>query len=278
MKTKILPALACSTFVLNLVGFAQKVEAAKPHANVEAANVQVKDGLVLFGDMAVPESSLPKGFSLDPSTQDTPHSEAASMLNLVPWDDGILPLKFSGSFSDEEKEKVFSACADWEKLAHVHCIEGNYKGRHLKITKAWGGCWALWGMGNHFLVLHRRMNLGKGCMSHATILHELGHAFGLIHEHQRPDRDPYIEIHGENVSKGFLGLQFKVNFNTQDAITDLPYDFLSIMHYDRKAFSKNGKDTIVPRPGFEQYIDVMGRVEELSPEDGQAVARIYGQP
>ena len=46
----------------------------------------------------------------------------------------------------------------------------------------------------------------------------------------------------------------------------------------RTAFSKNGKDTIVPRPGYEQFADMMGNVDELSDEDGEAVARIYGYP
>jgi len=36
--------------------------------------------------------------------------------------------------------------------------------------------------------------LGKDCMTHSMILHELLHALGFLHEHQRPDRDDYLNV------------------------------------------------------------------------------------
>ncbi|CAG0925966.1 unnamed protein product, partial [Notodromas monacha] len=38
-----------------------------------------------------------------------------------------------------------------------------------------------------------------GCWVTGTIIHELLHAFGLIHQHQRYDRDNYITIKTQNV-------------------------------------------------------------------------------
>ena len=89
--------------------------------------------------------------------------------------------------------------------------------------------------------------------------HELGHVFGLLHEHQRADRDFYINYNCRNVI-GFDGALAKARADgyTEDQLctqlgvaqmygwagaefvrfapsaTDIvsPYDFHSIMHYD----------------------------------------------
>lgn len=34
------------------------------------------------------------------------------------------------------------------------------------------------------------------------MIHELGHAIGFNHEHQRPDRDDFILVHLDNINPG----------------------------------------------------------------------------
>ncbi len=90
------------------------------------------------------------------------------------------------------------------------------------------------------------------------------------------DRDNYIEILKENISDPYLGLNVKMNFSTQAGELLTPYDFLSIMHYSKNAFSKNGKQTLLPRPGYESYTDVMGTAGHLSNSDILAIQKLYG--
>ncbi|CAK5081034.1 unnamed protein product [Meloidogyne enterolobii] len=74
--------------------------------------------------------------------------------------------------------------------------------------------------------------------------------FGLEHEHQRPDRDRYIEIQWKNVEPGK-----EINFD-KIKLTDVDiyhtYDYHSLMHYDGTAFGRidkrNRKPMMTMRP------------------------------
>ncbi|HWH68251.1 MAG TPA: M12 family metallopeptidase, partial [Candidatus Sulfotelmatobacter sp.] len=60
--------------------------------------------------------------------------------------------------------------------------------------------------------------------------HELGHALGFFHEHQRWDRDQFVAIHYEHIKPGRAG-DYDWIAKTNWIVTSLPYDFRSIMHY-----------------------------------------------
>jgi hypothetical protein len=86
------------------------------------------------------------------------------------------------------------------------------------------------------------VNLGSGCTTGNTI-HEIGHVVGLWHEQSREDRDTFVTIIWNKIQAGF-----EHNFNQHIADGDDvgAYDYGSIMHYPRTAFSVDGSDTIVP--------------------------------
>lgn len=60
--------------------------------------------------------------------------------------------------------------------------------------------------------------------------HELGHALGFVHEHQRWDRDRYVTIHYEHIKPGREADYDWVPRSKWIVVTP-NYDFRSIMHY-----------------------------------------------
>lgn len=81
--------------------------------------------------------------------------------------------------------------------------------------------------------------LGNSCYQLDTVLHELGHAIGLGHEHQRSDRDDNITVKKENILTNFTD-QFDKMKTFEDKLAS-EYDTNSIMHYESGAFSKSAK-------------------------------------
>lgn len=71
-------------------------------------------------------------------------------------------------------------------------------------------------------------------LSTRTLIHEIGHAVGLFHEHQRDDRHWHVTVLAENSIAAK-----RSNFDKKrDAGDDIgAYDFRSVMHYSSQTFA-----------------------------------------
>ena len=92
-----------------------------------------------------------------------------------------------------------------------------------------------------------------------AVMHETGHAVGLIHEHQRSDRDQYIDVDSAVQN----GKDFKID---SKATRIGNYDCVSLMHYP----PETGKIAI--KPGG---CPSVGGATGLSPGDQAALRYLY---
>jgi len=129
------------------------------------------------------------------------------------------------------------------------------------------------------------MNLGEGCRTKGTAIHEIGHTVGLSHEHQRSDFEEYVDVLTSHVQPDML----KANFGKKKggiAEAGIPYDLGSIMHYGGWAFSakrETGGYTDATRTIRVKKPDVYGncRIGQrsfLSQGDIMTVNKWYGCP
>ncbi|XP_048118840.1 six-cysteine containing astacin protease 4 isoform X2 [Alosa alosa] len=108
----------------------------------------------------------------------------------------------------------------------------------------------------------------SGCLYHSTVQHELLHALGFNHEQTRNDRDNHIRVYWENIID-----DMKYNFNKINTLNQgTPYDYNSVMQYERYAFSKNNLPTMEPIPNSNA---ALGKATEMSQNDITRLNRLY---
>ncbi|XP_059468957.1 zinc metalloproteinase nas-13-like isoform X2 [Neocloeon triangulifer] len=184
------------------------------------------------------------------------------------WKNKTMPYVFQHGFMPEEKIEIKRGM---EMIMNGSCFRFRPY-RHgdvdfVNFVHDESGCWSYLGRvgGGQMLSLQR-----GNCIQSGVVAHELLHAIGFDHQHCAVNRDDYIFINFTN-----LDIDDYVNFDkvSMSEYTDfgLGYDYVSIMHYGRTAFSKNGEDTIVP---YEKYARI-GQQRFVSVNDFKKLNLMY---
>jgi hypothetical protein len=181
------------------------------------------------------------------------------------WPNCQVPYEIDPNLPNQQR--VTDAIAHWEANTafrfplRTAANAGQYP-NYVRFTDA-GGCWSNVGMQGG----QQTISLGAGC-GLGNAIHEIGHAIGLWHEQSREDRDLFVTINWQNIQAG-MAAQFNQHITDGDDLG--AYDYGSIMHYPRTAFSSNGQDTITPTDPNAQ----IGQRNGLSAGDIAAVQSMY---
>ncbi|CAL1265937.1 unnamed protein product [Larinioides sclopetarius] len=141
---------------------------------------------------------------------------------------------------------------------------------HNYVTVFYGsGCWSFWGLLNQG---EQKLSLGAGCDYFGTVVHEFLHALGFEHEHNRSDRDDYLDIHRENVAPEW---HFAFNLllpHENRLLTGFDYD--SVMLYGEGAFAKSyGLKSMTAKDG--RFLDETYNKPGMSASDIKRLNMLY---
>jgi len=183
------------------------------------------------------------------------------------WHKGVVPYVIAPDLPNPTR--VHDAMAHWQAFTQViKFIDWNQANDPARYPN-WVTFRPATGCSSHIGCQsngEQAINLGPEC-SMGNVIHEIGHTVGLFHEQSRNDRDQHITVIYDNIDP-----RYRHNFDQMlnNGVDSGSYDYESIMHYPKNAFSRNGKDTIVPKAS-----KPIGQRVRLSQGDIETVKKLY---
>lgn len=203
---------------------------------------------------------------------------ASNKLNKL-WPNGIVYYDFSPDTTELLQTRIETAIEEYETSTCLD-FQRSSEGDYILFMPVARGCSSnsIGKKGGKQVI-----KLSPNCQRrHGTILHEIGHAIGFWHEQSRPDRDYFVTINTDNIKDGREhNFRKRQTINYQGEI----YDYGSVMHYSKRAFSKGSMETIsvndnagASQAYMNQGSPTLGQRVALSESDLKQVNRLYNCP
>jgi len=184
----------------------------------------MRDGDIVVGDAYDFHNGIGK---FSESGELSLSGKASSGGSAAKWSLSIVPYTFNPSYSTAQKNAVLAALSQMETNTGLQFVQRSSQTNYVHFTYTdsndfaagrsyvgmQGGKQELW------------LNPTNGFQTR-VITHEIGHALGYEHEHQRADRDLYITVDWSNLDECLSS--FDIDYGIT---TNTPYDMSSVMHY-----------------------------------------------
>ena len=239
------------------------------HAQV-GGDPSIPPGFILMDDMILPDSVL----------------MGDSYFNATPWTNGVVPYRFDPSVTILQAVAFSVLFAELEAICGVDFIPWSGETNFVTIRpngnpSCPNNCSsATVGMagGEQFV------NVGSNHWTNRFVsVHELMHTLGFRHEHQRPDRNAFVQVNWGNISNVCTGMSNCGQPGVGNCCTNFsilnggnmigPYDYQSLMHYGTSNFSVGSTQTLTP---LQPTGGPMGQRSNISLGDATALQTMYG--
>lgn len=205
------------------------------------------------------------------------------------WTNGQVPYEFQAGVTAENRQRTIDMMNTLQTLANLRFFPRTNQTQFIRFENAEVNTSPV-GMQNGGNTI--RM---VSWWNEIIIAHEIFHSLGFFHQHQRPDRNNYVQVIQGNICPD----NFEANFpiETDATVTaNIPYDFQSMMHYRRDAFTgcriasdsckafspcPNGyinANTIQVLPQFNQFQNTIGQRIQISQIDALMLRFLYPFP
>lgn len=171
------------------------------------------------------------------------------------WAKGIIPFEIDNQkypVGETERAVILKAIEEWnESDTGFRLIPHTDEADYLVFGEEDGVCYSNVGRqgGRQYI----RCDLDGGGFNKRSVKHEIGHAVGLYHEHQRMDRDKFVHFR-----KGGKAADYAKKGSSYG-----DYDFNSIMHYHF-----DGSSLLVEKAGtITSGAELVGTQDRLSSGD-----------
>lgn len=227
-----------------------------------------KRGMYVWcGDIVFSENDLKDFLAVPDSNARTTTFDAARI-----WTNRTVYYSIAPGFPQDELDMINEAITHFDSNTELTFVQRTNQTKYISIQRGGLGSWhysTSIGMAGNGQII----NLEADEFHTGNVIHELGHAVGLHHEHQRSDRDQFITVDFNNIQNGFHP-QYQTWQQLGVSGTEIgTFDFNSVMLYGSR--SGAAVNPLLPVMTDINGWEFIGQRVGLSLGDQQAITYLY---